>query len=71
MTTIPDSDNRGSIPPANDADEASERLESIVVRYEQRSDRRTVYPPGLSGVARASTWLTADADAFVDLEANR
>lgn len=46
-------------------------LESVVVRYDQRPDRRTVYPPGLSGVARMSTWLSADAGAFVDLDSAR
>lgn len=43
-------------------------LAAALVRYDGRSDRRTVYPPGLSSVARMSTWLTADADAFVDLD---
>jgi len=47
------------------------RLASVRVRYDARPDRCTVYPPGLSGAARMSTWLTADADAFVDLEAVR
>ena len=46
-------------------------LDSVLVRYSDAPNRRTVYPPGLSGVARMSTWLTADADAFVDLEAAR
>lgn len=43
-------------------------LESSLVRYEQGPDRRTIYPPGLSSVARMSTWLSADSDAFVDLD---
>ena len=46
-------------------------LESTLVRYEDGPDRLTVYPPGLSSVARMSTWLTADADAFRDLGAVR
>ena len=46
-------------------------LRSSLVRYDDDSDRRTVYPRGLSGVARMSTWLTADDDAFVDLESAR
>lgn len=46
-------------------------LAATLVRYDGRPDRRTVYPPGLSGVARMSTWLTADADEFVDLDAAR
>ena len=46
-------------------------LESTLVRYEDGPDRLTIYPPGLSSVARMSTWLTADADAFRDLGAVR
>ncbi|PSQ35289.1 hypothetical protein BRD05_05440 [Halobacteriales archaeon QS_9_70_65] len=46
-------------------------LRSNLVRYDDDSDRRTVYPEGLSGVARMSAWLTADDDAFVDLESAR
>jgi hypothetical protein len=38
------------------------------VEYEEGTDRRTIYPPGLSSIARMSTWLTADSDAFVDLD---
>lgn len=47
------------------------RLAATVVTYEDRPDRRTVYPLGTSSVARMSTWLSADADAFVDLAATR
>ncbi|PSQ41552.1 hypothetical protein BRD14_06105 [Halobacteriales archaeon SW_5_68_122] len=46
-------------------------LESTLVCYEDGPDRLTVYPPGLSSAARMSMWLTADADAFRDLEAVR
>ena len=46
-------------------------LHSVVVNYENRSDRRTVYPDGLSGVERMSAWLTADDDAFVNLNDSR
>ncbi len=43
-------------------------LISRLVRYEGGPDRRTIYPPGLSDDARMATWLSADNDAFVDLE---
>ncbi|WP_128476037.1 DUF7511 domain-containing protein [Halorussus pelagicus] len=46
-------------------------LRSVVVEYEDRPDRRTVYPAGVSEMERMSSWLTADDDAFVDLEATR
>ncbi|WP_254271786.1 DUF7511 domain-containing protein [Haloarcula marina] len=46
-------------------------LSATVVRYTDRPDRCTVYPPGSSGVARMSTWISADADAFLDIETMR
>ncbi|PSP68008.1 hypothetical protein BRC85_03795 [Halobacteriales archaeon QS_1_69_70] len=46
-------------------------LESRLVRYEDGPDRLTVCPPGLAGEARMSTWLSADRDAFLDLETVR
>ena len=46
-------------------------LSSVVVDYEDRPNRRTVYPDGLSSVERMSTWLTADDAVFVDLESAR
>ncbi|PSP55044.1 hypothetical protein BRC82_07475 [Halobacteriales archaeon QS_1_67_19] len=50
---------------------ASHELRSVVVNYECRPDRRTVYPAGASGIERMSAWLTADANAFVELHAHR
>jgi len=43
-------------------------LESRLVRYDDGPDRLTVCPPGLAGDARMSTWLSANSDAFLDLE---
>jgi hypothetical protein len=51
----------------DESPDAAPVLSSTVVGYRERPDRRTVYPPDLSSVARMSTWLTADDDAFVDL----
>ncbi|WP_254831018.1 DUF7511 domain-containing protein [Haloglomus salinum] len=48
-----------------------ERLSATLVAYTDRPDRRTIYPHGTTSVARMSTWLTADADAFVALESMR
>ncbi|MFC4552678.1 MULTISPECIES: DUF7511 domain-containing protein [Halorussus] len=53
------------------ADHPLAELRSVVVNYEDRPDRRTVYPEGLPTVERMSTWLTADDDAFVDLDEAR
>lgn len=51
--------------------ETPPRLASTLVTYTDGADRRTVYPPGLSSVARMSTWFTADDDAFVELSTMR
>jgi hypothetical protein len=64
-----------SRPPGGDSDaavgESAPALASTLVTYADRPDRRTVYPPGTTSVARMSTWLTADADAFRGLEEMR
>jgi hypothetical protein len=46
-------------------------LHSVVVSYEHRSDRCTIYPRHLSRHERLDTWLSADADAFVSLREMR
>lgn len=46
-------------------------LTLTVVRYTDRPDRCTVYPPDASGDARMSTWLTVDRAACVDLDTFR
>ncbi|WP_408957897.1 hypothetical protein [Natrinema sp. 74] len=46
-------------------------LESVVVRYENRANRCTVVPRECSETDLVTTWLSADADAFVDLEDSR
>jgi hypothetical protein len=62
-----DRTERGGTTATRDQPATPPRLASTLVEYSESPDRRTVYPPGLSSVARMSTWLTADADAFVDL----
>ncbi|RKD97579.1 hypothetical protein ATJ93_0568 [Halopiger aswanensis] len=46
-------------------------LESIVVRYEDRTDRCTITPRECPDSERLTTWLSADIDAFVELEQRR
>ena len=46
-------------------------LEAIVVRYEDRPDRCTITPRECPEGERLTTWLSADIDAFVALEAMR
>ncbi|QCC48198.1 DUF7511 domain-containing protein [Halobellus limi] len=43
-------------------------LRSVVVRYEERPDRCTIYPRRESCCERIEAWLSADADAFVALD---
>ncbi|PCR90432.1 DUF7511 domain-containing protein [Natrinema ejinorense] len=43
-------------------------LESIVVRHEHRPDRWTITPRECPEAKQVTTWLSADADAVVDLE---
>lgn len=46
-------------------------LRSVLVRYESGSDRRTLYPPDADEHERLTRWLSADDDAFVDLDGAR
>jgi hypothetical protein len=48
-----------------------EVLDSTLVTNTDGPDRRTVFPRGLTSVARMSTWLTANESVFVDVEENR
>jgi len=74
MATRP-GDTRGSDSEGVDGVEGSglpaEPLDSTLVTNADGPDRRTVFPRGLSSVARMSTWLTANEEAFVDVEQNR
>lgn len=54
-------------PPAIDPLTGAVPLQATVVEAPDGTRRCTVSPPGLDGVARMSTWLTADHAAFVDL----
>ena len=46
-------------------------LHLAIVSYDARPDRGTIHPPGLKGIARMETWLSADMSVFVDLAAYR
>jgi Fe-S-cluster containining protein len=46
-------------------------LRSVVVRYEERPDRCTIYPRRESCCEHVDAWLSADADAFVGLDEMR
>ncbi|WP_144901615.1 DUF7511 domain-containing protein [Halobellus captivus] len=76
MSDLPgDSENRISVPRAercgaSDADGVFE-LRSVVVRYERRPDRCTIYPRRESCCEHVDAWLSADADAFYPLDEMR
>lgn len=57
-------------PPRPGPDESPD-LRLTVVQYEDDSDRGTIHPPGLTGIDRMETWLSADLSVFVDLDSWR
>ncbi|PSP85820.1 hypothetical protein BRC96_01140 [Halobacteriales archaeon QS_6_64_34] len=52
---------------AADTDRPDVELSMTVVRYADRPDRCTIYPPEATGDARMSTWLSGNYGAFVAL----
>lgn len=44
------------------------RLGSTIVEYEDAPDECTIYPRGVSGGARTTTWISAKEGSYVDLE---
>jgi hypothetical protein len=50
---------------------AQPALSLAVVQYADSPDRCTIYPPDATGDERLSTWLSANRDAFVDLDTMR
>lgn len=54
--------------PADPDAAAAEPLTGTLVRYADRPDRMTIHPEEDDDVALMATWLSADADAYVDLE---
>lgn len=47
------------------------QLHAVVVQYDERPDRCTVYDRETTGIERTTTWITADASAFVALDEMR
>jgi len=50
-----------------EAERSDLRLSLTVVRYTDRPDRCTVYPPDASGDARMAEWITVNREVCVDL----
>lgn len=46
-------------------------LRLAVVEYDEGADRGTIHPPGLTGMDRMETWLSANLSTFVEVSAWR
>ncbi|WP_049920902.1 DUF7511 domain-containing protein [Halopiger djelfimassiliensis] len=46
-------------------------LKSVIVKYEDQPDRRTVFPRNCPDDRKLTAWLSADDNDFVDLHAVR
>ena len=49
-------------------DHGTDALESTVVRYEDRPDRCTIAPRECPETDQLTRWISADLEAFVDLD---
>jgi hypothetical protein len=67
MSNTSASDDAPVVPDADAAD----HLRSVVVAYEGSADRQTLYPADASEIERLTHWLSADADAFEQLDEMR
>lgn len=65
----PSGEDDGTMDPIDEVDAPA--LQLSVVRYDERPDRGTIYPPGLSGIDRMETWMSVDLDVLVDLPSRR
>jgi hypothetical protein len=50
---------------------APETLTATLVRYTDGPDQLTIHPADADDVTLMGSWVTADADAFVELESVR
>jgi hypothetical protein len=64
----PDVDARETSEPS---DSSGSDLCTVVVKYEQGPDRRTVYPRDADEFERMTHWFTANDDAFCRLDEHR
>ena len=53
---------------ADESDHPAGGLTSVVVKYRNGPDIRTIYPPCATDIERMSTWISANTAAFVHLE---
>lgn len=64
----PESGRPVAAPTARADHDSGFKLRHRTVSQPNGPDRWTVFPPGMEGVPRMSTWLTVDASCVVDLE---
>ncbi len=68
MTGSFDTIDKSAEPKPSASDEQSFELSSVVVEYDGRPNRCTIYPTEATRLQRLSCWVTADADAFIALD---
>lgn len=45
------------------------QLRATIVEYDDAPDECTIYPRGVSGMERMTTWISAKEESYVDLGA--
>ncbi|WP_266079140.1 DUF7511 domain-containing protein [Haladaptatus caseinilyticus] len=68
MTGSFDTIDKSAEPKQSATDQQSFELSSIVVEYDGKPNRCTIYPTEATRLQRMASWMTADADAFVALD---
>lgn len=63
--------DKSSEPERTVAARQSFELSSVVVQYEGKPNRCTIYPTEASRLDRMASWISADADLFVPLDESR
>ncbi|WP_231185920.1 hypothetical protein [Haladaptatus sp. DYF46] len=60
--------DKPSEPEQNVVAPQSFELSSVVVEYDGKPNRCTIYPTEATRLERMASWITADADVFVPLD---
>ncbi|WP_435155756.1 DUF7511 domain-containing protein [Haladaptatus sp. DFWS20] len=68
MTGSFDTIDRSAEPKQSATDQQSFELSSVVVEYDGKPNRCTIYPKKATRLQRMASWITADAATFVSLD---
>ncbi|SIR53575.1 hypothetical protein SAMN05421858_2696 [Haladaptatus litoreus] len=68
MTGSFDTIDKLAEPKPSATNEESFELSSVVVEYDGKPNRCTIYPNEATRLQRMASWITADADTFVPLD---